>query len=267
MQVVVKVGTSTVAHGQAGDPIDLLADQVAALARTGHRIAVTTSGAVQAGRAAYGATLGDAAAAALGQPVVFSRWQAALARHGVVAAQVLVADRDLRPGAAGAAAVRALWDAGFVPVVNGNDPVADARTPVADNDTLAAELALRLAADLLVILTDQDGLCTADPRIEPTARPIRTVTTAELAGMVPGLAVVSTGPHGRGGMSSKARAALRAAQGGVCAVIAHGGHAGVVAAAVAGEHVGTRVEHVVPWPVAVRVPTHLTGEVSVAGGE
>lgn len=242
MRFVVKVGTSTV-HQEAGDDVVVaLAAEVAAQVRAGHSIAVFSSGAVRQGREATGvADLPAAAAAAVGQPVVFERWRQALAAHGVSSAQLLVGDRDLAPRSAAASVVESLWRAGVVPVLNGNDAIAHARAPVADNDSLASVLCLSLGADRLVLLTDQDGLCTADPRVEPTARPIARIDPGELAAMAASLAAAPPGPHGRGGMLSKVHAALHASRGGVGVVIANGRRAGVLAAIVAGRSVGTEV--------------------------
>jgi glutamate 5-kinase len=242
MRLVVKVGTSTVGRTTPPDPIAALAGEVAALMRAGHRVAVFSSGAVWAGRRAAGANLPAAAAAAVGQPLVYARWRDALAKVGVRAAQVLVDDRHVRDGGQAAAVVEALWRTGLVPVLNGNDAVADPDSPVADNDSLAAALALALGADRLVLLTDQDGLYTRDPRSDPDARPIRRLTAAGLAACLPTLAVGRPGPHGRGGMASKAYAAWQAARGGVATVIAHGAMAEVLTAVLAGEAVGTAVE-------------------------
>jgi glutamate 5-kinase len=267
MRLVVKVGTSTV-HGRGSQPVAALAAEIAALVRAGHRVAVFSSGAVRAGREAGGAHLGAAAAAALGQPLVYARWQAALSRYGVTAAQVLVDDRHVHTGQAAAEVVDALWRAGAVPVLNGNDAVADARSPVGDNDALAAALALRLKADALVLLTDQDGLYTADPRLDPFARPIRRLTAAELGPMLATLATGRAGPHGRGGMASKARAAMTAARAGVRTVIADGAMPDVLAAILDGQGVGTTIEPVDgSWPPRVVFRARAVEEAYACGGQ
>ncbi len=245
MRMVVKVGTSTVHAG--GAPVAEIAGQIAGLAAGGHSVALFSSGAVHAGREAYGAALDAQAAAALGQPLVFERWRGAFAACGVVAAQVLVDDRDLEPGGGAATVVDALWRAGAVPVLNGNDAIDAGRTPVSDNDAMAASLAVHLEADLLVLLTDQDGICTADPRLDPAARPIRRISMDDLARLVPAMATAAAGPHGRGGMASKARAALKAARGGVRATIAHGRTPSVLTRAAAGHAVGTTIEAGARW--------------------
>lgn len=240
MRLVVKVGTSTVHAG--GAPVADLAAQIATLAAAGHHVALFSSGAVHAGREAFGAALDAQAAAALGQPIVFERWRAAFAAAGLVAAQVLVDDRDLEPGGGAATVVDALWRSGAVPVLNGNDAIDAGRSPVSDNDAMAAALAVHLDAERLLLLTDQDGLCTGDPRLDPSALPIRRISMDDLAELVPAMAAVAAGPHGRGGMASKARAALKAARGGVRATIAHGRAPSVLVRVVAGQAVGTTVE-------------------------
>ena len=242
MRLVVKVGTSTVDAGPA--VLEDLAGQLAALAREGHSVALFSSGAVNAGRQAFGPGLEAPAAAALGQPLVFGRWRDACGRAGATAAQVLVDDRDLEVGGGAAVVVDALWRIGFLPVLNGNDAIDSGRSPVSDNDAMAALLALHLRADRLVLLTDQDGICTGDPRRDPSARPIRHISADALARLVPALADAAAGPQGRGGMASKAHAALRAARGGVSATVAHGREARVLIRAARGESVGTSIDAV-----------------------
>ena len=256
MRLVVKVGTSTV-HNEAGeDSVASLASQVAAQVHAGHSVAVFSSGAVRCGRELTDAPdLPPAAAAAVGQPLVYGRWRDALAVRGVPTAQVLVGDRDLHPKASGGPLVEALWRAGIVPILNGNDAIAHARAPVGDNDALACALSLRVGADRLVLLTDQDGLCTADPRVEPGARPIAELGQADLAAMAAVLAAAPPGPHGRGGMLSKVHAALAASRGGVAAVIANGRNPDVLALVVAGRPVGTRVAAVSRFAQAPTVAT------------
>lgn len=238
MRVIVKVGTSTVHASE--DVVASLGGQVASLVEAGHEVAVFSSGAVHAGRRAFGAALDARSAAALGQPLVFDAWRVALGSVGIAAAQVLVDDVDLERGGGAAPVVEALWRAGAVPVLNGNDAIAAGRARVADNDALAAALAVALKADRLLLLTDQDGICTADPRLDPDARTIHHLSVRELGEAVPTLAAAA-GPSGRGGMASKARAALGAARGGVATTIANGGTPSVLARVLAGERLGTTV--------------------------
>jgi glutamate 5-kinase len=244
MRVVVKVGTSTVHAGDTA--LAELADQIATLVGDGHSVALFSSGAVYAGRVAFGASLEAQAAAALGQPLVFDAWRQAFAAVGLVAAQVLVDDRDLEPGGGAAPVVDSLWRAGAMPVLNGNDAIDAGRSPVSDNDAMAAQLALHLKADRLFLLTDQDGICTADPRLDASATSIRRISTTALAELVPAMSQAAAGPQGRGGMASKARAALRAAHGGVTATIAHGRESRVIVRAVEGQSLGTTVESGAP---------------------
>jgi glutamate 5-kinase len=266
MRLVVKVGTSTVHNEAAEDSVTALSAQVAAQVRAGHSIAVFSSGAVRCGRELTGLPdLPAAAAAAVGQPVVYGRWRDALAARGVATAQVLVGDRDLQPRAAAGALVEALWSAGIVPILNGNDAIAHARAPVADNDALACALSLRVGADRLVLLTDQDGLCTADPRVEPGARPIAELGQSDLANMAAVLAAAPPGPHGRGGMLSKVHAALAASRGGVGAVIANGRNPDVLAMVVAGRAVGTRVAAVTRFAAAAALAGLAEGAVGYGG--
>jgi glutamate 5-kinase len=264
MRVVVKVGTSTVHAGDTA--LADLADQIVALVGSGHAVALFSSGAVHAGREAFGPSLDAQAAAALGQPLVFEAWRRAFANVGLVAGQVLVDDRDLEPGGGAAPVVEALWRAGAVPVLNGNDAIDAGRAPVSDNDAMAAQLALHLQADRLVLLTDQDGICTADPRLDPSAKPIRRISTGDLAALVPAMSQAAAGPQGRGGMASKARAALKAARGGVRATIAHGREPRVVARVIGGEGVGTTVDSLTMHPAARPSPVRRGVREAVAYG-
>lgn len=244
MDYVVKVGSSSVGNIAQGDvgAVRCLAAEVARLVAGGIRVVLLSSGAVAAGRQVGGAHLSPAAAAALGQPLVQRVWQDALAAEGLKAAQVLVTDRDL-PTLGGL--LRALLDAGIVPVVNGNDALA-AGGPVSDNDTLAAQVAVTLGAERLVLLTDQDGVWTADPRRNAHAVPIRRMTVAEAHRLGAGGAAAGAGPTGRGGMASKVRAAAYAARHAVTTVIAHAGSEDVLRRIARGDNVGTWIEPVQP---------------------
>lgn len=224
-----------------------IAGQLAAAAAAGWRPVVVTSGAVAGGVARLGLPERPAglperqALAAIGQIGLAHRWEEALSRHGLSAAQLLLthgdfSDRERNQNLT--ATVRALFAFGAVPVINENDPVATQELTVGDNDHLAALVASQLGAELLLLLTDIDGVYDGDPRTRPGARRlavIPAVTQEVLAG------AGGAGARGRGGMRSKIEGARLAAASGVATVIAAAREPGVIVRAIAGEAVGTRI--------------------------
>ncbi len=240
MQYVVKVGSSSVGNVGQGDvqAVQGLAVEVAGLWGRGIFVVLLSSGAVAAGRAVGGSLLSPAAAAALGQPLVHRAWQDAFQAVGMRTAQVLVTDRDL---ATLGGLLRSLLQENIVPIVNGNDVLA-AGGPVSDNDTLAAQVAVTIAADRLVLLTDQDGVWTADPRRFAEAAPIRRMSVADAHRLGACGATTGTGPSGRGGMATKVRAAAYAARHNVTTVIAHAKDSRVLTGIATGRAVGTWID-------------------------
>jgi len=247
--VVVKIGSSTLVDA-AGRPrprvYGHVAGDVASLAEAGTPVVVVSSGAIALGlgtlgRAARSGRLRELqAASAVGQQLLQQRWQRALGRHGLRSAQVLLTVADVHRRQTYVNARRTLetllrW--GAVPVVNENDSTATDEITFGDNDALAAHVALLLGARLLVLLTDTPGLYDREPG-EPGARLIREVRDHHL---LEGLEVGRRGSAwGSGGMRSKVLAAEMASAGGIQSVIASGRRAGTLAAAAAGEVVGTR---------------------------
>jgi len=229
---VVKVGSSLVtARGQGLDRA-AIADwcaQIAALRHDGRQIVLVSSGAVAEGMARLGLAKRPAslhelqATAAVGQMGLVRAYEAAFEAHGLRAAQVLlthedVSDRGRYLNARGT--LNTLLDLGVVPVVNENDTVATDEIRFGDNDTLGALTVNLVEADLLVLLTDQEGLYDSDPRLNPEAR---LVSEAELSDpRLAGMAGDSKGVLGRGGMRTKLTAAHWAARSGAATVIAHG---------------------------------------------
>lgn len=240
MQYVVKVGSSSVGDIGEGhvEAVQGLAAEVAQLWAQGVRIVLLSSGAVAAGRALAGSLLSPAAAAAVGQPMVQRAWQDAFEAVGLRTAQVLVTDRDL---ATLGGVLMSLLAENVVPIVNGNDVLA-AGGPVSDNDTLAAQVAVTIRADRLVLLTDQDGVWTADPRHFAHAAPIRHMTVADAHRLSACGATQGVGPSGRGGMASKVRAAAYAARHHVTTVIARAKDPRVLTGIAMGRAIGTWVE-------------------------
>jgi glutamate 5-kinase len=246
---VVKVGSSLVtASGQGLDRAAIAdwAGQVAALRRSGREVVLVSSGAVAEGRARLGlkqrpSLLSELqATAAVGQMGLVQAWESAFQQHGLHTAQVLlthedVAGRDRYLNARGT--LKALLAYGVVPVVNENDTVATDEIRLGDNDTLAALAANLVEAEVLVILTDQEGLFDADPRLKAEARLVPEAELGDVA--LEAMAGEGRGELGRGGMRTKLLAARWAARSGAATVIAHGRRAGVLGAVAAGEPVGT----------------------------
>ena len=245
MNVVVKIGTSSVTdiHGDI-DPaaVDKLCAEVAALRGAHHRVVVVSSGAISAGLPALGlsgsrptdlATL--QAVSAVGQHRLMRVYEDALSRHGLVAGQVLLAPLDFVNRSQYLHARQTLGrllDLGVVPVVNENDAVADDEIRFGDNDRLAALVAHLVSADVLVLLTDTEGMFTADPRIDSDASLIDEIVEVDAA--LEAAAGRSWDVRGSGGMASKLAAARMAAWSGVTAVIASAARPGILDAAING---------------------------------
>ena len=246
MIVVAKVGTSSITdlHGEIDlAAIDKLCAEVATLRGQHHRVLVVTSGAIAAGLPALGlsgARPADLAAlqaiSAVGQSRLMRVYDDALARHGLVGGQVLLAPLDFVHRSQylhARGTLTRLLELGVVPVVNENDAVADDEIRFGDNDRLAALVAHLVNADVLVMLTDTPGLLTADPRLDEDASLIEEIVEVdhELERVAGGTGSV----HGSGGMASKLAAAKMAAWSGVRTVIAAADRPGVLVAAVDGE--------------------------------
>ncbi len=250
MTLVVKLGSSIVAADDGElrvDVLDSVCAQVAALERGGERVVMVTSGAIARGMRLMGLPVRPRAmdelqaASAVGQGDLFRAYESRLAGHGTRAAQVLLTAADIaaRTNYLNARqTLRRLVDWGVVPVVNENDTTATDEITFGDNDFLAAQVAILLDARLLVLLTDIDGLHTADPRVDSEAELISEVGDfAELAGLEIG---DRTSAFGSGGMRSKVAAAEMASEAGIAATICNGTTDGSLVAAADGGAVGTR---------------------------
>lgn len=231
-RIVFKVGSALLVDAATGAAdrawLDAFCADVARLRARGQQVVVVSSGAVALGRRRLGLTGAKSltlpekqAAAAAGQSVLMRAWEEALEPHGVVAAQILLTRDDTetrRRWLNARATAETLIALNVVPVVNENDTVVTEEIRYGDNDRLAARVAQMVGADLLVLLSDIDGLYTADPRRDPTATHIERVTeiTPEIAGMAEG-ANAATGV-GTGGMATKI-AAARIARAAGCATL------------------------------------------------
>ncbi len=247
-RVVVKLGSGVLSAGGAGlDSATLrrLAADGAAARGAGWEVVVVSSGAILAGRerlapVARPSTQLKQAAAAVGQSRLMRAWEAAFARPKITVAQILLTADDLRRRERylnARSTLMTLLRLGVVPIVNENDTVAVEEIKFGDNDGLSALVAGLVDANLLVLLTDQDGLFTDDPRTHADARLIARVRPGDALARVG-----RAGPSGTGVMESKVRAAARAAENGISAVIANGAKPGALAALLSGGAVGTRFE-------------------------
>ncbi len=242
-RVVVKIGSAVLVGTDGGldrARIDALVDEIAAQHAAGREMVVVTSGAVAAGFMRLGLTQRPKliphkqAAAAVGQISVMSAYEAAFARHGIKVAQVLLTHGDLasRPRYLNAEhAVLTLLEWRVVPVVNENDTVVVEEIKLGDNDNLSAETASLVEADLLVILSDVDGLYTADPRTRRDATLVSVVDAVTPA--IEAMAGLG-GPLGTGGMATKVAAAKKATASGIATIVADGRQPGVLGAVLAG---------------------------------
>jgi len=239
-RAVVKIGSNVLA-GAAGlrrERIRGLAADIAALTAAGRQIVVVSSGAVAAGAPRLGGLERSRnriewrqAAAAVGQIWLMAAYERAFAAHERHVAQVLLTHADLadrRRYLNARHTLRALLDLGIVPVVNENDTVAVEELKFGDNDNLSALTASLVEANVLVVLSDVDGIHTRDPRLDPRAVPVRVARADDPA--IARAAGPAASDVGTGGMASKLAAARTAAAAGIPTVIADGTRQGVLAA-------------------------------------
>ncbi len=247
--IVVKLGTSVLTRGTArldrAHMVELVR-QCASLHAQGHDIIVVTSGAIAAGREHLGClelppTMANKQMlAAVGQSQLIFTWQSLFNIYGLNVGQMLLtrADLDDRERFLNARdTMRSLLDNRIVPIINENDAVATTEIKVGDNDNLSALAAILANADILMLLTDQQGLFTADPRSNPEAMLIEKVDIID--DELRQLAGDSVGGLGTGGMATKLQAADIARRAGIDVVIAAGVEQDVVTRLAFGEKVGT----------------------------
>lgn len=248
--LVVKLGSSIVADEQGAvreDVLSRICDDLAQLHHAGHAVIVVTSGAIARGMGVMALGLRPRtvdelqAASAVGQGKLYQVYDELLRARGAPTAQVLLTffDMSARTHYLNARqTLRKLLDWRVVPVINENDTTTTDEISFGNNDFLAAQVAILLGADLLLLLTDAEGVFVADPRLHPDAGLIDEVRDfAELDALDIGYAA---SPLGSGGMRSKVVAAEMATAAGIPTVIASGLKPGVIPAALAGERVGTR---------------------------
>ncbi|MET0817904.1 MAG: glutamate 5-kinase [Solirubrobacteraceae bacterium] len=249
-RLVIKLGSSIVADEHGVLRADVLADICAEVARrraAGDSVDVVSIGAIARGMEVMGLAARPRdiedlqAASAVGQGKLYRVYDELLAGHGVTSAQVLLTFFDLSARGHYLNARRTLTrllDWGVVPVINENDTTATDEISFGDNDFLAAQVAILCQADLLVLLTDIDGLYTADPRVDPSATLVPEILDFE--GLHDLDIGIGTSPLGTGGMRSKVVAAEMTTAAGIPAAIANGLRAQALTATLDGEAAGTR---------------------------
>ncbi|MCO7635733.1 glutamate 5-kinase [Pseudomonas sp. S 311-6] len=250
-RLVVKVGSSLVTNEGRGLDLTALgnwARQIAALHAAGKQVVLVSSGAIAEGLARLGWLQRPKvmhelqAAAAVGQMGLAQAYEAAFARHGLRTAQILLTHEDLADRTRYLNARSTLFELlrlGVVPIINENDTVVTDEIRVGDNDTLGALVTHLIDADALIILTDQRGLYSADPRKNPDARFIchAEAGSPELEAMAGG----AGSNVGTGGMLTKILAAKRAAHSGAHTLIASGRENDVLIRLASGECIGTEL--------------------------
>jgi glutamate 5-kinase len=250
-RIIIKVGSSTLTNGTPRLSIPRIFDitrQIIQLKENGAQVALVTSGAIAAGREAMSMaeaprfTPGKQMLAAIGQPRLIAFYDQFFRMFGQISAQVLLTREDLTDrnrylNARGT--FESLLEAGVIPIINENDTVATEEIRFGDNDNLSALVASLLEADLLLLLTDQAGLYTGDPRKDETARLIQRIEQPEIPEEYWTAAGGSNSDLGTGGMITKLRAADLARRAGVKVVIASGSEPDVILKTADGSEMGT----------------------------
>jgi glutamate 5-kinase len=249
-KVVIKVGTSSITRGGDGvssEFMDSIAAQIRVLKDAGMQVLLVTSGAIGIGMKAMNAHPKPneipirSAAASVGQSILMQRWNESFSKQGLVAAQILLtmdfySDRESYLNLNNT--ISTLLDHGVVPVFNENDAICTKEIDAmfGDNDTLSAMIASKMDADLLVILSDVEGLFDRNPKIDPGARLIPTVRDIDA---VEGSAGDPTTRVGTGGMKTKIKAARICKDAGCSMIIASSATEDAVVRAAEGDDVGT----------------------------
>ncbi len=250
-RVVVKIGSSSLTHPQTGNPnfakMEKLVRQLCDIRNQGMDVCLVSSGAIAVGRKAIGLTKrpktisAKQACAAVGQARLMMTYQKMFSEYHQTVGQVLMTKGTMLDNLARKNAQNTfeeLFRMGVIPIVNENDTVSTYEMQFGDNDTLSAIVASLVGADLLILLSDIDGLFTDDPRKNPEAKLIRRVE--RLDDTVLHMAKESTGSDvGTGGMTTKLTAARIATRSGADMVIANGKDVGILHEIFEGDFVGT----------------------------
>ena len=251
-RIVVKVGSALVTNDGRGldeSAIERWATQIAALRAMGREVVLVSSGAVAEGVLRLGwekrpsRLYEQQAAAAVGQMGLVQAYETHFRSHGIGTAQVLLTHQNLSDREQYLNArmtLVELLNLGIVPVINENDTIATNEIKVGDNDTLGALVTNLIEADCLVILTDQRGLYTADPRSNPAAEFVESATAGDPA--LEKMAGGAASTLSKGGMITKILAAKRAARSGAGTIIASGREENVLVRLAEGEAIGTHLK-------------------------
>lgn len=250
-RIVIKVGTALLTdngHGLDEKAIANLAEELSAVQKLGREVVLVSSGSIAEGVRRLGwerrpTEVGQLqAAAAVGQMGLAQAYETEFAKRGVKTAQILLTGADLADRTRylnARSALLTLLSLGVVPVINENDTVVTDEIKVGDNDTLGSVVTNLIEADALVILTDQKGLFTADPRKNPDAVFVDRARAGDPA--LEKMAGGAASSFSKGGMITKVIAAKRAAQSGASTVIVYGREPRVLQRLAAGETIGTEL--------------------------
>lgn len=249
-RIVVKIGSSSLVHKKTGlinlVKLEKLVRVLTDIQNSGKEVILVSSGAIAVGVKDLGLSkkptdkAGKQACAAVGQASLMMLYKKLFAEYGITAAQILMTKNTMiqeESRSNAKATFNALLGMGVIPVVNENDTVATDEIEFGDNDTLSAIVAALVGADLLILLSDIDGLYSDDPRTNPDARFIDTVTRIDAGILQMGKGAGSS--VGTGGMSTKISAARIATDSGADMVIANGENVGVIADILMGTEIGT----------------------------
>lgn len=250
MRIVVKIGTSTLTHATGHlniRRVEELCKTLSDIKNAGHEIIMVSSGAVGMGVGKLGLQQRPRdiptkqAAAAVGQCELMYVYDKLFSEYHHTVAQLLITGDDTKEETRHqnfTTTLNRLLELGALPIINENDTVATEELGIGDNDTLAAIVASSVGADLLILLSDIDGLYTADPHTHPDAQLLHRVT--KIDDHIRELAGVSSGTQGTGGMVTKLRAAEICLSCGCDMVIANGNAPANLYAILEGEEIGTR---------------------------
>jgi glutamate 5-kinase len=250
-RIVVKVGSSILASVEKGlhyEVFSQLAKEISDLKRQGYEIALVSSGAIAAGMEKLGyksrpqSITQKQATAAVGQSRLMNIYESHFSRHQQMVAQILLTHDDLsdrRRFLNARNTLLSLIELGIIPIINENDTVVVDEIKFGDNDNLSALVTNLVGADLLIVLTDIDGLCDADPRYTPQAKCIPLVDNVDMD--MEGMVGETDGEWRVGGMVSKIQAARKVSRFGIPTVIASGTRKEVLHQILKGKEIGTLI--------------------------
>ncbi len=250
MRIVIKIGTSTLAHATGHlniRRVELLCKTMSDIKNAGHEVILVSSGAIGMGVGKLGLRQrpqdipGKQAAAAVGQCELMYTYDKLFGEYHHTVAQLLITNDNMVNETRHrnfTNTLNRLLELGALPIINENDTVATEEIVIGDNDTLAAKVAESVGADLLILLSDIEGLYTADPHVDPNAKLLHTVT--KIDDNILKLAGVSSTTLGTGGMVTKLRAAQICMACGCDMVIANGRRPENLYDILEGKNVGTK---------------------------